>query len=658
MAFPVDVPIRATLREAYARLPRRLVLRSRLCPGDVVMLTAAVRDLHRCHPGRFLTDVRTPHPELWAHNPYITPLSPRAPGVELIDCHYPLIGECNRNPIHFVHGYIQFLGSRLGAPYRPTAPHGDVRLSATEKAEPSVVSSLAGRELPYWIVVAGGKRDYTIKWWDHARYQEVVDHFRDRVLFVQVGELQDCHPRLNGVLDLRGRTTIRQLVHLVFHASGVLCPVTFLMHLAAAVEIRSDFPAQRPCVVVAGGREPPSWEAYPTHQYIHRVGALPCCEQGGCWRARTLPLGDGDLKDDPSQLCLNVVNLMPRCMDMISTADVVRAIESYREGGQFRYLTVAEAATAARLSSKRSERQSRPVRGWVPVRQAGASGTPAVTICVLTYGDYPHLVRSCLDSLQRNCRRSEYYLVVGANAPSTRTLRLLERRYRDGSIDRLHLSPVNLNKSPMMRRMFAAGIESEFVWWFDDDVFVEHPMALRARVAVARRSTRRTVAWGHRFFMSHDQDFSYGFDVRAWIRAAPWYQGRQLPSRGEPDLVPNPDGSGTLLPAASGAPVTDGDPSHPDGRWYFLTGGNWFARRSAIRALDWPDPRLVMNAEDILFAEAIRQQGWTMKDIGPLGVRYRNLASRGQPKLETMQQQMENSPGQMRPPSPAWHSPS
>ena len=54
---------------------RKLILRNFQSPGDILMLTAAVRDLHRCHPGEFLTDVRTSCPELWHHNPHLTPLS-------------------------------------------------------------------------------------------------------------------------------------------------------------------------------------------------------------------------------------------------------------------------------------------------------------------------------------------------------------------------------------------------------------------------------------------------------------------------------------------------------------------------------------------------------------------------------------------------------
>ena len=53
---------------------RRLILRNFQSPGDIVMLTAAVRDLHRSNPGQFVTDVRTPCPQLWENNPHLTPL--------------------------------------------------------------------------------------------------------------------------------------------------------------------------------------------------------------------------------------------------------------------------------------------------------------------------------------------------------------------------------------------------------------------------------------------------------------------------------------------------------------------------------------------------------------------------------------------------------
>lgn len=317
---------------------RKLILRNFQSPGDIVMLTAAVRDLHRCHPGEFLTDVRTSCPALWEHNPWLTPLSEDDPGVETIDCHYPLIHQSNTTPFHFLHGFSRYLNEQLGLAISPTEFRGDIHISDEEKRWFAAVEDAHGDCDPFWLLVSGGKFDYTIKWWDPERHQRVIDHFRGRMEFVQVGESWHYHPPLEGALDLRGRTTLRQLVRLTYHAQGVVSPVSLLMHLAAAVPTKPGASRHRPCVVIAGGREPPHWTAYPHHQYLHTVGALPCCENGGCWRSRTVPLGDGDDKDQPSQLCVNVAGNLPRCMDMITADEVIRRIELYFDGGACRYL--------------------------------------------------------------------------------------------------------------------------------------------------------------------------------------------------------------------------------------------------------------------------------------------------------------------------------
>jgi Glycosyltransferase family 9 (heptosyltransferase) len=332
------------------------------------MLTAAVRDLNLACPGEFAIDVRTPCPALWAHNPHLTRLSDEDAEAIHIHCDYPLIHHSNDRPIHFIHGFIDDLGEKLGVNVKPTAFKGDIHLAPEEKRWISQVQEVTRDALPFWIIVAGGKTDYTIKWWDPARWQEVVDCFRGRILFVQVGEAGHIHPRLDGVLDFRGRTNLRQLVRLVYHAQGVVCPVTALMHLAAAVEVKGGQPKNRPCVVVAGGREPVQWEAYPHHQFIHTNGSLLCCDNGGCWKSRTVAIGDDDEKD--SSLCLDVIDLangerrrgdawgkhkdggirrlLPRCMEMISPDEVVRRIEMYFRGGVARYLTTSESEIAAR----------------------------------------------------------------------------------------------------------------------------------------------------------------------------------------------------------------------------------------------------------------------------------------------------------------------
>lgn len=348
----------------------KLILKNGQSPGDIVMLTAAVRDLHRCHPNRFLTDVRTPCAQMWENNPYITPIDDADPEAKIIHCEYPLIHASNSGPWHFVHGFTKFLSQTLRLPLAPTEFRGDIHLSLDELGWVSQVEEIVGRDVPYWIVAAGGKMDFTIKWWSSARFQRVVDHYRDRLLFVQVGEGGHNHPALRGVLDLRGKTDLRQLIRLVYNSQGVLSPVTLLMHLAAAVQSKQPGPRNRPCVVVAGGREPPQWEAYPHHQFIHTIGTLPCCDNGGCWKARTYPMKDGDEKDSVDHLCSNVVldryinrqvlatvtsgtsapvnamyidegnwrHLLPKCMDFITADDVINRIDYYLAGGAVRQM--------------------------------------------------------------------------------------------------------------------------------------------------------------------------------------------------------------------------------------------------------------------------------------------------------------------------------
>ena len=75
-------PSRATRKRT------RLILTCGLSPGDITVMTAAVRELHRQYPGRYETDVRTSCGAIWEHNPYLTRLDDDAPSVRRIAMHY------------------------------------------------------------------------------------------------------------------------------------------------------------------------------------------------------------------------------------------------------------------------------------------------------------------------------------------------------------------------------------------------------------------------------------------------------------------------------------------------------------------------------------------------------------------------------------------
>lgn len=247
-----------------------------------------------------------------------------------------------------------------------------------------------------------------------------------------------------------------------------------------------------------------------------------------------------------------------------------------------------------------------------------------VSICVLLYGDYPALARRVLSSIMAHCDRGQYHLIVGANAISPTTESYVRQLHAEGAIDRLEISPKNLNKCPMMRRMLD-GITTPYIWWFDDDSHIVAPNALTDRLAIAQSAPAHEVQWGHVFFFGHENDFSYGTDVRGFVKSAPWYRNLEPPSW-------EPGGKGQFNFEGKGT---------GDGRWFFVTGGNWFMRMDALRALDWPDVRMIKRSDDVFLAEAIRQQGWTFRDIGPLGVVINDAPRRGEGEdARTMHLQM------------------
>lgn len=326
----------ATYPARVLRGPRKLILRHHLSPGDVVMLAYAVKALHEQYPGQYLTDVDTSCNEIFEGNPFITPLTPGAPGVELLEMHYPTIHRSNQHPYHFVNSFVHQLGNMLGIRLEPTAFQGAIYLREEEKWWFSAVYERLGRDVPYWVVNAGYKNDFTAKAWDHSRYQAIVDRF-PQITFVQVGHPDHNHSPLRGenVIQLVGQTDARQLIRLVYHSFGVITPVSWPMVLAYAVPPHPRFGRRsRACIVIAGGREPNHWQQGPNQQFLHTCGMLDCCDQGGCWRSRVAPLGDGDAKD--RDLCHYPVTLangqtIAKCMDLITADDAARLLSRYMD---------------------------------------------------------------------------------------------------------------------------------------------------------------------------------------------------------------------------------------------------------------------------------------------------------------------------------------
>lgn len=303
---------------------QKLILRTNLCPGDTCTLTAAVESLHLTYPGEYTTDVRTPTSAIWEHNPRITSI-PDCQADRMIDMHYPSIGRCNQESSPFLAGYTAYLGEQLGRPLPLRVNRPWLYLSEEERQWKDHVAHhfTGGRKVPFWVVNAGIKSDFTCKAWPLEHYQAVVDATVGRIQWVQVGSIESKHehPSLRGVIDVRGQTDHRQLIRLVYHAAGGLGPVTYLQHLCAAFE--------HPYICLVGGREPPTWCTYPWQHTLSSVGALDCCRRKACWKSRVMPLGDGDPKDTVlcEQPVLGLSRPVPKCMAMIQPSEVLAILQ-------------------------------------------------------------------------------------------------------------------------------------------------------------------------------------------------------------------------------------------------------------------------------------------------------------------------------------------
>jgi len=281
------------------------ILLSNLQPmlGDRLMFTPVVRDLKKAHPD-WEIGVESIGPEIWNNNPHIVG---NMTGPDKV-CHIGP-GKVTRgsktNGLHITAAFRCSLEEHLGEPVQQGPFKPEIFLSDEEK-------SLRLIDGKYWVInIDCGP--FSAKRWHNERFQQLVEQLPN-ITFVQVGLKKDNQYRLRGpnVIDLIDQTKIRELFSLVYNAEGCISLISSLMHVAAAFD--------KPCVVLAGGREPATFEHYANHRYIDMIGCLPCCSKKACWH-------------NAISACNTRVKDIARCMDMIRVDQVVDAVKSYYEGG-------------------------------------------------------------------------------------------------------------------------------------------------------------------------------------------------------------------------------------------------------------------------------------------------------------------------------------
>lgn len=160
-------------------------------------------------------------------------------------------------------------------------------------AQESSAGRLVTKQVVIQSSVAAARYPILNKEWFHDRFAEVARNLAGRFELIQVGSAQD--PLLPGVLDLRGKSTLRETGAILSQSLLFIGLEGFLMHLARAVEC--------PSIIVYGGHTHPDHTGYSANKNL--FSAVPCAP---CWLRSTC-------------------NYEHECMRQIRPADVLAAID-------------------------------------------------------------------------------------------------------------------------------------------------------------------------------------------------------------------------------------------------------------------------------------------------------------------------------------------
>jgi hypothetical protein len=617
-------------------MPRRYILTHGRAPGDVAVMTALVRDIAKTHPGDIEVDVKTSAPDLWKYNPYITPLRKleKASKIPVISLDYGIgIREHTKKTTHFINYFHNDFKKKTGISIPLTEPKPDFHFSKDEADR-----LISGR---YWVMLSGGKSDFTAKVWYHKHFQTVVDMLNERgIATVQVGSADGghWHPKLERTLDLVGKTNLRDMMRIVRDGDGVICGVTFAMHLAAGLE--------RPCVCIAGGREAWWWEAYVNenkgfgdvsgrlknpHRFLHTIGLLDCCEHHGCWKNKVVKInGDTLVCKRPIQLPGQAI---PECLQMITPNHVVGAVMSYYTDKSLppitrdaTAVTGMEIVPAPRLFDMfASPTAASPTAGVTRVsivgklqgREPGArtaaaqapradknADVPLVTdpallddpiiggkftAFMLLYGDYPAMHREALTSLVNTTPRDRVEIRLASNQLCSETSKFIDELMEKGDVKRHLAYPDNRLKYPVMRKLFHDDlpIETNYVLWCDDDtVFDKDPHWLcRLGQTIIGHHPANCRMFGPRV------TYKFSESQQAWVKQASWYRGK------------------LFRDAKKGQPGPNQRCTH------FISGSFWALATPLIKECDIPDVRIGHNGGDYMIGEAVYQGGYDIKQF-------------------------------------------
>jgi ADP-heptose:LPS heptosyltransferase/glycosyltransferase involved in cell wall biosynthesis len=305
-------------------VPKEVLFHNRQAFGDILTMTAGVRDFKKTFPNARV-GVASTAMHIWDHNPNIDH-SFRTNDTRKVVKVGPgfLTNKSNLWNFHMTNAFRMDIQNKLNLKIVQGAMRPDIWMTEEEYKRPPLIDGA------YWVFTYGGEPGWPVK--QYHRWQEVIDILKDYVTIVQVGVKKHPYPVLDNVVDYVGKTEdrdtgIRDLFNIFLHAQGSLGLVSMHMHLSACFN--------NPCVVLAGAREPSWFTQYFGHQYICTNGTMECSETKSCWACKL-------------EGCRNLVNSefiqaghhtkrIPKCVDIIDPEEIADGVFKYYRGGRLEY---------------------------------------------------------------------------------------------------------------------------------------------------------------------------------------------------------------------------------------------------------------------------------------------------------------------------------
>lgn len=244
--------------------------------GDELLMTTVFREMAK--RGMPKPTMMSRYPELFTHNPDVGHLLPWDPRILEL---YKRFGRKAKYPC-YMYEKIAEADVHYCPPYPIAARmckmcevYGgiDIRPYLFLTDDEKQAGQLARRQVAIMSSGMSALHKHLNKQWFPERYQAVVDAFQGQYDFVQIGHESD--PLLNGVLDRRGKTSLRQTGAILSQSLLFIGQIGFLMHLARAVDCRA--------VIVYGGREMPFQSGYVDNENLYTpLTCSPCWKENQC----------------------------------------------------------------------------------------------------------------------------------------------------------------------------------------------------------------------------------------------------------------------------------------------------------------------------------------------------------------------------------------